>query len=200
VTAVLEAAPPAPPALTQQHLSELATARSEFRPIRRAISIARFDAWCIGIFAVITLLFGLGSASSILMGGIMLAVATVEMRGARRLGRLDAQATTMLAANQLALATLLVLYAVWCIWGELRGTGSLMSLSGDDAQLAQMLKPFEHLTRLLAIVSYAVLIIVAVVAQGGLAVFYHSRRPRILSYQRSTPGWIISLHQADVAI
>ena len=58
--------------------------------MRRAVNVARFDGWTIGLFGALTLLFGLTTLSGVLLGGGMIAVAAFELRGANRLARLDA--------------------------------------------------------------------------------------------------------------
>src|SRR4051794_40425315 len=112
--------PPLAPQLSAEHLLDLQRARAALRKVRRAISVASFDGWTIGAFAALTLIFGLTSASSVIMGLAMGAVAYVELRSAGRLRRLDPNAARMLGFNQLALGAVLITYALWRTFAILR--------------------------------------------------------------------------------
>ena len=193
--------PPAPVAslahLSEENLRQLAVAQIGVRKIRRAISIANFDGWTIGAFAALTLLFGLTDPSSLLMGAGMGAIAFIELRGVHRLRRLDPRAPRTLGFNQLALATLLIVYSSWRLFALSRG-GSLYA--DQDPQIAEMLQPVESLTRMISTTVYITLIAIAIFAQGGLALYYFTRGKHIQAYVTQTPGWIIAMQQAGVSL
>ena len=189
-----------PPALSAEHLRQLAAARGSAGKIRRAISIARFDGGTIAAFAVLTLLFGLTSPVSLVLALGMGTVAFVELRAARQLRRLDPAAIRTLACNQLALGSLLILYAFFSIYNQFTGPGIYAEAAASDAVLADALRPFESLSRTLSLAVYALVILIAVFAQGGLALFYFSRSRHLRAYLRQTPPWIIHLHQADLSL
>jgi len=94
--------------LTEEHLRQLAAARKAARKLRRAITVASFDGWTVGVFAALTLLTGLTDPSGLLMGAGMGAVAFVELRAASRLRRLETGVTRTLGFNQLALAGIFI--------------------------------------------------------------------------------------------
>src|SRR5208282_5480331 len=91
------------PQLSEEHLRQLSAARNSHRKINRAVSIARFDGWTLGIFGGFTLLMGIFDISCILIGAALLVIAFFEMRGAGKLSRLDPTAPRMLGFNQVAL-------------------------------------------------------------------------------------------------
>ena len=192
------ASPGTAPPLTEAHLRQLAEAANRARVIRRAASVARFDGWTVGAFAALTLLFSLGSVSGMLLGGAMAAVAAVELRAAARLRRFDARAAHTLALNQLALAATLILYALSQIHAELTGAGTFAAAAGSDPQLAQMLRPVEGLARLVTLFTYGGLIAVALLAQGGLALYYFRRRRHVIDYLARTPAWVIAVQRAGI--
>ena len=152
------------------------------------------------MFAALTCLCSLGSVSGVLLGLGMAVVAAVELHSAKRLRRLQPQAARTLGLNQLALAAMLILYALWSIHGELTGEGAYASLKASDAQLAAMLGPIEDLTRMVVLAVYGAVIAVAVLAQGGLAVFYFSRVKHIKAYLTHTPDWILQMQRAGVLL
>src|SRR4051794_30754697 len=91
----------APPQLTAEHFRQIAEARTGWRRVRRAVGVARFDGWSIGVFGALTALFSITSPSGLLLGLGMVAVAAVELWSATRLGRLDPKAARVLGFNQL---------------------------------------------------------------------------------------------------
>src|SRR5436309_747815 len=75
--------------LTPEHLRVLQVAQAEARPIRRAVSVARFDGWTIALFGGLTALLGLPAVSNVLIGLALVAIGAIELRAANRLRRLD---------------------------------------------------------------------------------------------------------------
>jgi hypothetical protein len=189
-----------PPQVSEEHLRQLAGARVGAKKVRRAIFVANFDGWSIGAFGGLTLLFGLTDPLSIVMGLGMIAVAWIELRAAGGLRRLDPLAARTLGMNQLGLATLLILYALWRIYTVSTGAGPYDAIKANDAQIAHMLQPIEDLTRIVSLALYGALIFVAVFAQGGLALYYFSRAKHIEAYVSRTPPWIIKLQQSGIAL
>ena len=75
--------PPAipPPQLSAEQLHQIETARRAAAKIRKAVRVARFDGWTVGIFGGLTILAGfLGSFSTVLAGLIMVLIAFIELR------------------------------------------------------------------------------------------------------------------------
>lgn len=187
--------PSSGPRLSDEHLRQLAASHAATRTIRRAIGVARFDGWAVGVFAALTILFGVGSISGIVLGAALGAVAAVELSAANRLRRFDVAATRVLGFNQLALAAVLTAYALWRIHAVVTGPGAYAAYAGE-ADLARALAPVEDLTRLINLVTYAALIAIAVFAQGGLSLYYFTRAAHVRAYLAQTPGWVIDIQKA----
>src|SRR6185503_12458299 len=77
------------PGLTPDQLRQIADARLRSKKIRKGVSVAMFDGWTVGLFGGLTLLFGMFSPVGALLGAGMIAVAYVELRGAKRMRLLD---------------------------------------------------------------------------------------------------------------
>lgn len=189
--------PPQPAAspLTAEHLRQLAAAHASLKKIRTAVVVAKIDGWTIGAFGGISLLLGCTSVAGWIVGAGLIAVAVVELRAAKRLGRLDASAPRTLAINQFCLGGLLILYALWRIYLEYTGQGILETIKTVDPHTAKQLADVEHLVRLIAVAIYGVLIGVAVFCQGGLAVYYLARGRLLRDYLARTPQWVISMQR-----
>jgi hypothetical protein len=182
--------------LSAHQLRQLEVARVTGKKIGRAVAIARFDGWSIAVVAGLTLLFGFTSLPSVLMGAGLGAVAFVELRGATALRRLDASAARTLGINQIALGSLLTVYACWRIYATLTGPGVYAEHAATDPALAKALVPIEDLMRLVTLAANAGLIAVAVLAQGGLAAYYFSRVKHVETYLAQTPGWVVAVQKS----
>jgi hypothetical protein len=186
----------AAPALSEEHLRQLAASHAATRKIRRAISVAHADGWGVAVFGVLSLLLGITSISGVLVGAALCAVAFVELSSARRLRRLEPKATRVLGFNQLALAGVLIVYASWRIFHEMNGTGEYAEIAASDPRLGEMLGPVEGLTRLITLAIYGGMIAVAVFAQGGLALYYFTREKYVRAYVSETPEWVLAVQRA----
>jgi hypothetical protein len=185
-----------PPVLSDEHLRQLAVSHVEARKIRRAVAAARFDGWSVATFAALTILLDFTSLESILLGACLGIVSFVELRAAARLRRLDVGATDTLGKNQLALACVLVIYAVWRIYRVLTGPGVYAAVANANPDVAGALQPFDELGRFISLTMYGALIAIAVFAQGGLALYYFSRARYVRDYLAQTPAWVVAVQRA----
>jgi hypothetical protein len=176
--------------LSPEQLQELSEARRRGVAVRRAVATARLNAWSIAIFAGLTLLGALVSWWGLILGLGMGVVAFNEFKGASRLRRLDADATRMLALNQLFLGVLLLTYAVYSLFTVGRGDSEIAGYIRQSPELQPVLGGVEDLARLIGYLMYGTLAAVAVFVQGGTALYYRSRRRHIEAYVQQTPAWI----------
>ena len=175
-------------------------ARNAAKKIRRVATVATGDAWTIAIFAALSFICGLTSGvSGILMGVAMGVVAYVEFTGASRVRRLDASATRTLGYNQLALAGVLIIYALWNLFATSSSglsaeiNSQLGSMGGSGMGVA---KEAQDIGQLVNNLVYGSLIAIAIFAQGGTALYYFSREKHITQYVQTTPPWIIEMQRA----
>jgi hypothetical protein len=138
----------------------------------------------------------MSGVSGVVMGMGMAAIAWYEFDGAARLRRLDPAAPKRLGYNQLAFAGLIIAYALWSLHAELNGG----ELSQELAQYKDQLGDMEGLTRMIAFAVYGTLIAVAVLAQGGTALYYFSREKHIRQYVVSTPPWIVEMQRSGAPL
>jgi len=187
--------PPLPTSspFSPQQMQELLVARQAMKRIRRAISFAQSDGWTLAIFAVLTLICGLSSLTAILVGVGLGIIAYVELSSITGLRQLDPKAAQTLGYNQLALATILIVYACWNLY-------SPSNLSQEIIDAAPELKSagldIESLQTQINHIIYYSLIAVGVLAQGSLALFYFRRTTIIREYVANTPPWIVEMQRA----
>jgi hypothetical protein len=154
------------------------------KSLRRVLLIAAIDGWSVALFAglctVISLL--LGEWIGVLIGGIITTCGVVELRGRRHLaaGQIDGM-KWLVRAQVIILATILI-YALENMAAydeaamlaqltpEMRSYLSQSGISVDD--LRPMIKPVFF-------GFYLLVTGVTVLFQGGLALYYNTRKPKV---------------------
>jgi hypothetical protein len=186
---------PTSPQLTEANLRELSTARSAYRKIARAIRVAKFDGWTIAIFGVLSFLASLGDLPGMGIGMVLIVVAFIEIKSAKRLRDLDPASIRHLAFNQIAFGALLIIYALWQMYLVKTGRGILSDLdeAGLEGEDMDMARSWLNLF-------YCSLIAVAVFGMGGLAYYYFTRIKHLQKYLAQTPAWIVAMQKSGLTI
>jgi hypothetical protein len=190
------------PGLTPENLQQIATARLQSKKIRRAISVATTDGWLTAIFACLTLLGGLFSLTGVVLGLGMSAIAFTSFRNVAALRKLDLHAPRRLGMNQLFFAGLIIAYSLWSLFTNLTHPSELSQTMGSSPELANVLHSYdiEGLTRMIFFALYGTLIAVAILAQGGAALYYFTRTKYLRNYLQHTPTWIIEMQRAGFSL
>lgn len=187
--------PPSP-----EHLRELELARARFKKIRRAVGVASFNGWTVGVFAALSLLIGLFSLTSLLIGAGLAVVAWNEFAGARMLRRLDTRAPRRLALGQLGLCAVLITYALWSIYSFQTGPSPYEAALAAGGQATAIVGSIEQLENTITFAVYGGLIVGSVIFQGGTAWYYFTRKKYIHAYATETPPWLIELERTAGSI
>lgn len=201
----MSVSPPSYPAsnpLSQQNMQELAVARAGGKKVRRAIRVALFDGWTLAFFACLTVLFSIGSLPSMMIGVVLGGIAAIELYGASRLRKLDSSACKILGFNQLALAALIIIYALSQLIPMMMGHSALPAEVTSDPATAQLLDSggYTQIINTVYMGYYAILIAIAICSMGGLSLYYFTRIKHIRSYLQQTPPWIIDMQRQGVSI
>ena len=188
------------PGLSPEQAKQIADARLRSKKIRKGVSVAMFDGWTVALFGGLTLLGGMISFSlvAIALGAGMIAVAYVELRGAKRMRLLDPQSPRMLAWNQVVLGTLLLAYASYSLWTIYTGRTEMQAEIAKYPELTDVVGDMDRLAKLIGLLIYGTLMSVAIFGQGGTALFYLSRKKHIEAYVRETPPWIIEAQRSGL--
>jgi hypothetical protein len=155
--------------------------------------VAAVSGWTLTVFAALTLLCGLFSASALLPGAGLAVLAWLELRGSRRLRLFDLSAPCRLGWNQIALATLIAACGVWGIVSAVTGASPYESQLAAGGPVAEALQPIDRLQRVLTVLFYAVVIVFSLLTQGGLSAYYFTRRRHLSAYLSNTPSWIVDM-------
>ncbi len=158
--------------------------------------VAAISGWTMAFFAAISILTGLFSLPSFLLGIGLCGVAYVELRGARALRALDLTAPRSLALNQLGLLALVIAYAGWAMVTALVGPGPYDEQIAAGGAIADSLAPIDQLTRTITVAIYAAVIVGSMLAQGCAAAYYFTRRRHMTAYLQGTPKWVVETLRA----
>jgi hypothetical protein len=186
--------------LREEHYRALRVAIGARRPIQRAARTARGS-------ALTTLLIGgLGAVVSLIwpswINWVMAAgigvIGLVEYVGAGRMRRGERSAATLLATNQLAFVLLISAYCVYQMVTAAQGGGDfglispelraeLAPVQGAGVNIEQQLR---EVAPVIAYGFYTLVIVASAIAQGGLALYYFTRRRYLAEFAAVTPAWI----------
>ncbi|HUO08261.1 MAG TPA: hypothetical protein VM008_08185 [Phycisphaerae bacterium] len=182
--------------LSPDQLIEYQSALQRGKKVRRAITVAATDAWLTAIFAGLTLLCSIFSLTGLILGIALAFIAFNSFRGLRGLKRFDLSAPKLLALNQLTLIAILTLYALYSIWAGRNGDPELARAVAGNAAVEGSLGNLNQLLWYITLAVYGTLIFATLVAQGGAALYYITRRKHLEAYLSQTPPWIIALQKA----
>jgi hypothetical protein len=179
--------------LTPEMQRELHEAKERAGSFVGAAKVAALNGWSVGFFAVVSLLFGLFSLTSFLVGVGLAVVARNEFVGRRRLRSLEPAGLELLWRNQVGFLALIVAYCLWSIF---------VTVVRPDPQMAELTDLLGggtgELVQSLTVVVYVVVITATVVFQGLNARYYYVRTARIRNYVRDTPPWVLDLQRSAV--
>jgi hypothetical protein len=176
-------------------MAALQAAAALHRGLARAAALARGNGLFYAACGAITLLIALLQLDwiDVILGAIASAVGAAQVRAAARLRRAEPSAPGALARNELVLLGAIGAYCAL----ELAGLGP--SAADWEAQLdeaAGMELGLGELAESLATTTYATLLAVALLYQGGLALYFLRRRPLLERYVREAPAWARAVIEA----
>lgn len=181
--------------LTAEQHEQLADARERARSFMGAVRAATFNVWSIGIFAALTLLFGVFSLTALVLGVGLAVVTWNEYRGRKLLRGFDPAGPRLLGRNQLGLMALIVVYALWSMHQARAhpdpGLEQMDEILGGDT---------SGLVASLTTIVYVGVIAITGIFQGLMARYYFKRIPMVEAYVRETPDWVLELQRtADLS-
>ncbi len=177
--------------LTPEQQQELSDAKERASSFLGAAKVAAFNGWTVGFFAVVSILFGLFSLTSFLVGVGLAFVARNEFVGRGRLRSLDPSGLELLWRNQLGFMALIVAYCVWSMY---------RAVALPNPEMTELMERLPdgttELVQSLTVIVYAAVIVVTGIFQGLNARYYFVRVSRIRDYVRHTPQWVLDLQRS----
>lgn len=154
------------------------------------VSTASLSGWSMVIFGGLTMAcFVFGGLSSIVLGGVLIAIGANELRGGALVRRFDPRGARVLGWNQIVLGVLIVIYAGWQL---LKATkGSPLDAYGGSTGDAAMDDMLVSLSSTITVAFYALVAGAGVIVPGLTALYYFSRGRTIREFVERTPPWIV---------
>ena len=177
--------------LTPEQHQELHDAKERAGSFLGAAKVAAFNGWSFGFFAVVSILFGLFSPTSFVMGVGMGVVARNELVGRTRLRSFDPSGLELLWRNQVGFMALIIAYCLWSIYGI---------VAFPDAQMEEFteLLGIDDLIQSVSLAFYAMVMVATGIFQGFNARYYFVRAGRLRDYVRDTPQWVLDLQRSTL--
>lgn len=179
------------PELSPEQRQTLDEARERAAKVISAARVASFNAWSIGAFAAISILFGLTSPVALILGVGMGVVAYNEWQGRAGIRRLDPEAARKLGRNQVGFMLLIIAYCVWSLVHALTSAPD-----PEMAQLQELTGVGNDLVQQLTILVYVAVIGATLIFQGLNARYYFKRVGLIETYLSETPAWVVDLQRS----
>jgi hypothetical protein len=155
------------------------------------------------VSAVVTLSIGFPSLplaclwpswDGILISAGICVVGIVEYKGYRRMRRGEASAARFLGRNQLAFLGLLLFYCAVQLITFTPEKARAAALSPEAwSQLEAMPDTMKDIHKWMALATYGfygLLAVLSILSQGGLSLYYYTRRRHLESFHRQTPPWV----------
>lgn len=156
-----------------------------------AARVAAFNAWSVGFFAGVSVLFGFFSLTSLLVGVGLAVVARNEFLGRRQLLALNPAGLERLWRNQVGFMALIIAY---CAWSMVR---TVAVPDPEMAELTQLLgEDTEALVQSLTLTVYGIVIVATAIFQGLNARYYYLRVARLHEYLDQTSPWVLDLQRS----
>lgn len=164
---------------------DLARAAEIGAPLRRAAKLARGNGLGYAIFGVLTILGSLPlDAAGLALGGCLLAVGIAQQRTATDLVAGQPSAPGRLARNELLLLAAITGYAIAQMTLLRASTATDLEMLGDSAGV-----DVAGLIDALAGAVYGGVIVISLLYQGGMALYFRRRAPIVERYAREVPEW-----------
>ena len=178
--------------LTPEQQQALDDAQQRAKAFLGASRMAALNGWTLAFFAGVSLLVGLFSFTSFVMGIALGVIARNELVGRQRLRAFDPDGLDLLWRNQIGLMAVIVAYCAWSMY---------RSVAAPDPELAALTQFLgsgtgELITQL-TIVLYASVLVASIVYQGWNARYYFVRKGRLEAHVHDTPAWVLEV-QRDV--
>jgi len=170
------------------------------RKVKRAAGTARGS-------AIVTLVIGLAalpfvvvspSFSGLVVVAGILVVGVREWKGYGKMRRAEAGAASYLGWNQVALVGVITFYCLFQMASFSTEEVKSAAISPEARSLlavmpgmaADMDRMIERLAPYVVYGFYSLVMLVSVLAQGAMAVYYFSRRKYVETFNRQTPEWV----------
>ena len=191
IDSMVPASDPITSPLTPEQQQQFVKASGAAAKLTRASRMTAFNGGSMLVLAFLCAPFALMDITNALVAAVLAVLGSIELRGRTRLQRLDPGAGRMLALNQLALLSAILIYCGWSISANLTGPGLL----GSHPELQDLQIDIVGLERTIVWTVYGAVAAGSVIYQGLCALYYFKTGRRLRDYVEQTPPWILKLQR-----
>jgi len=187
--------------LNDAHFEQLERAAKLAKPVEKAVRYAQFSGWMTLLAGASSLPFAIGNLPMMIFALIVAGIGTRELTIGRTLRVLDMTAPKRLAINQVLLGSAVCAYAIFMLL-SVPGEGMVESAMKSDPmmqstpEIGGMMNDMIQLEQVATAMMYVLMIVLAIVMQGGTALYYLLKGRRLKSLHRQTPQWVVDVYRA----
>ena len=186
--------------LSDAHLEQIRLASKRAKPIEKAVRYAHFSGWATLLAGVLSLPFALGNTPMLIFTVALAGIGTRELTLKRSLKALKPWAPRKLAINQLILGSTLIIYAIFMLVSAPKQTMIESAMDADPMmqstpELAGMMDDLIVFEQMATALIYVGMIVLAVLFQGGTALYYSRKSSKLKKFHKHTPDWVVRVYQ-----
>lgn len=187
--------------LCEMHLHQIAMGSKRAKPIEKAVRYAHLSGWMTLLAGAISLPFAIGNTAMMIFAIVIAGIGTRELTLHRSLKKLDCSAPGKLAINQVMLGGALICYAVYMLMsapaeGLVESAMKTDPMIQSTPELGGMMEDLIVLEQFATAMIYVGMIGLAVIIQGGTALYYILKRSKLKKMHSETPEWVVRVYRA----
>ncbi len=189
-----------PSPLSDAHLDQIRLASKRARPIEKAVRYAHFSGWATLLAGMLSLPFAIGNTPMLIFTITLAGIGTRELTLKRSLKALKPWALRKLAINQLVLGSTLIIYAILMLVATPKQTMIESAMASDPMmqntpELTGMMDDLIVFEQMATALIYVGMIVLAILFQGGTALYYIRKSAKLKKFHKHTPEWVIQVYQ-----
>ncbi len=186
--------------LSDAHLDQIRLASKRAKPIEKAVRYAGFSGWATLLAGVLSLPFAFGDTPMLIFTIALAGIGTRELTLRRSLRSLESWAPRKLAINQLLLGSTLMIYAIFMLVSAPAQTMIESAMQADPTiqstpELAGMMDDLIVFEQMATALIYVGMIVLAIIFQGGTALYYLRKGSKLKKFHKHTPDWVVRVYQ-----
>lgn len=186
--------------LSESHFEQLRLIERLAHPAHRAGGYAKFSGWTTLLAGALSIPFALRNIPMLVFCVCLAGIGTRELSQRRQLLQLKTTAPRKLAMNQLLLAGTLIAYSVYMLVAAPSTSVVDSALSSDPMlqsapELNGMIDDLAQMERMAKALMYVGLIVIAILVQGGTAIYYTTKAKSLKRLHQQCPGWCVRVYQ-----
>jgi len=186
--------------LSEAYLCQIEELAKRAKPIEKGVRYAHFSGWTTLLAGALSVPFALHNAPLLIFSVVIAGVGMRELTVRKELKGLDLSAPKKLAINQLVLGGALIVYALYMLTfapSESMVESAMISdpTLASTPEISGMMDDMVELEKFATAMMYVGMIVLAVLVQGGTALYYLRKGTRLKQLYQQTPPWAVEVYK-----